>query len=113
MIIRTKLVPITWLGTTEHGFACGYVGVPQEHPLYGLHYDEIHNKYPSLEIHGGLTFSESKEPPYNVTPNFPNEILWWIGFDTAHYQDNSINCDKSYCELELAKLLKQIQEIAS
>lgn len=55
------------------GFLCGYAGVPQSHPLYGLDYDD-----PLLEdvyAHGGLTFSGE------------DDGLWWYGFDCGHAWD--------------------------
>jgi len=63
------------------GHRCGYVGIPKEHPLYGVDYS---NKDPSPEfifdVHGGLTYSGGG--------NFPIESdLWWFGFDCAHYDD--------------------------
>lgn len=35
------------------GALCGYVGVPEGHPMYRKHYDEV-----DVRAHGGLTFSD-------------------------------------------------------
>lgn len=71
----------------EHGgFQCralqgpasknGYVAIPAGHPWHGKHYDDI-----AADVHGGLTFAAygGEDSPW------PDEKLWWIGFDTAHY----------------------------
>lgn len=40
------------------GALCGYVGVPESHPMYNVEYDNVHNAYPDLSVHGGLTYSD-------------------------------------------------------
>ena len=52
----------------------GYVRIPKAHKFYQKGYDDIGN---AIECHGGLTFSGDLE----------NDGDWYIGFDTAHYQD--------------------------
>jgi hypothetical protein len=49
---------------------CGYVYIPEGHPLFGKGYDEI-----DIDVHGGLTFSERVGK------------YWLIGFDCAHMGD--------------------------
>ena len=103
MEIKTKLVPITWLPTIiPHGYGCGYIGVPPEHPWYGKHYDDL----PNVGVHGGLTYSNN-----NVNHQLPDGY-WWIGFDTAHYGDNIQNCDEQYClhQIELLKLQEWLRK---
>lgn len=51
---------------------CGYVRVPEGHPLHGLSYDNAH-----FEVHGGITFAGDLDP----RPGF------WFGFDCAHLND--------------------------
>ena len=58
------------------GHRCGYVGVPKEHPMYGLDYEKYTDE---IDCHGGLTYSgflgeENKE-------------YWYFGFDCAHFGD--------------------------
>lgn len=53
----------------------GYVRIPQGHEFYGKGYD--HDGLMNIECHGGLTFSGDLE----------NDGDFYIGFDTAHYQD--------------------------
>lgn len=69
------------------GTWCGYVGLPETHPLHGLNYgsEEFLER---LETHHGLTFSDTF---VDVKDRFelPDELrlLWWIGFDCAHFGD--------------------------
>lgn len=102
MKIKTKLLPITCLpSSVPHGYGNGYVGVPPEHPWYGLSYDEIHEKYPNLSVHGGLTYSDS------IIGDDESPNTWWVGFDTCHLDDNKITCDERYCETEVESLKQQ------
>ena len=67
--------------TMDMGHRCGYVRVPESHPLYGKHYQE--EEVYSLDVHGGITFSR------HVTANqieFFSEG-YWIGFDCNHCFD--------------------------
>jgi len=61
---------------------CGYVGVPENHPLYGKDYEDHH-----FDIHGGLTFSADRRPVKHGDPEPPNDGLWWFGFDCNHSND--------------------------
>jgi len=71
------------------GALCGYVGVPEGHPLHGKEYDE-----PDVEVHGGLTFAnlcaDSKDEARHIchvpAPGRPDHIFWF-GFDCAHSGD--------------------------
>ena len=60
------------------GHRCGYICIPREHPAYELHYDDI-----NIDVHGGLTYSESS----NNYPIESKEPKFWIGFDCAHFND--------------------------
>lgn len=55
---------------------CGYVGVPLNHLLAGIDYDNL-----DIEVHGGLTFSAKGDG--NIWP----ENYWWFGWDYAHAGD--------------------------
>lgn len=93
----------------SRGHRCGYVGIPSNHPLFGIDMNESINsptlldslrkaplgkrgiipcigwdaKSVTLEIlfdvHGGITYSESSKTYL--------EKLWWFGFDCAHGED--------------------------
>lgn len=82
------------------GHLCGYVGVPEGHPAYGLDYDDAsalgeadEDGYHSLRVHGGLTFAgpcqEGQEEQgicHVPQPGQPDKV-WWLGFDAAHAWD--------------------------
>lgn len=55
------------------GFRCGYVDVPEGHPLHGLGYDSP--AVCGLDVHGGVTFSQMEDG------------AWRIGFDCGHQGD--------------------------
>lgn len=66
---------------------CGYVGVKQEHPYYGKHYDDVplpDNAHP----HGGLTFAGHCHGVICHNHNsHEKDKIWWLGFDFAHAED--------------------------
>lgn len=39
---------------TPLGVLCGYVGIPERHPLCNVYYNDVED----IEVHGGLTFSD-------------------------------------------------------
>lgn len=61
------------------GHLCGYVGIPNTHPLWSKHYsdDEVWN----IHAHGGLTHSGEDLDDSAGT--------WWFGFDCSHGGDLS------------------------
>lgn len=65
----------------RRGHRCGYVGVPPEHPAFGLDYTS--DILSEIWIHGGLTFANGGNC-YPVDGNY-----WWLGFDCAHYRDRT------------------------
>ena len=65
-------------GLTERGWGNGYVRIVEGHPFYAMNYMDI-----PVNVHGGLTFSEHITNSDNWSDGF------WVGFDTAHYGDNS------------------------
>lgn len=103
----------------ECGWGNGYVLIPKGHKFYGLEYDDI-----DVNVHGGLTYSgiylgwiekyEEDGNDYELDINLKKKIdkngyeflmdYWVLGFDTAHYGDNLINCTKNYV-LAQTKLL--------
>jgi hypothetical protein len=60
------------------GTVNAYVGVKPYHPLYGVKYEEL----PSLDVHGGLTYSN------HGGGSWP-EGYWWFGWDYGHCNDKS------------------------
>src|SRR5947209_3531858 len=81
---------------------CGYVGVTKGHPLFGMNYDEVEEKY-DIQVHGGLTFSamcdgdEENGICHVATDEKGKDIrAWWLGFDCAHYRDLRPNFADAY-----------------
>lgn len=58
------------------GFRCGYVAIPESHPLCGVYYDDVPEDVICC-VHGGLTYSG----------NLQGEAAWAFGFDCAHLGD--------------------------
>jgi hypothetical protein len=65
------------------GHLCGYVGVPQRHPLYGRSYDEVYDLI-DPEVHGGLTYADQGNEAVGE-----DLAAWYFGFDCAHSGDLS------------------------
>jgi hypothetical protein len=64
------------------GFRCGYVGVPEGHPLHGVGYDTAqYEDAQNIDVHGGLTFSDG-DGKYPVESD-----LWFFGYDCGHLYD--------------------------
>lgn len=69
------------------GHWCGYVGVPEGHPLFGQGDSDG-----LFAVHGGITFAgacqEDKEHGvcHAPLPGRPEKV-WWLGFDCAHAGD--------------------------
>lgn len=94
---------------TDMGHRCGYVGLPQSHPLYGVDYSDESSvlTFPAgeevgkrgiipmlcaggekaspdvvFDVHGGLTYAGGRaEYPA------PSDGLWWFGYDCGHAGD--------------------------
>ena len=100
MQIKTNIRVTDWLPqNVPHGYGCGYIGLPKEHPWYGMDYFSI-----PANVHGGLTWGD-----YNL-PNQEPDGLYWIGFDTNHLNDDQFNCPKEYVESQVEALKKQALE---
>jgi hypothetical protein len=64
-----------------HGHLCGYVGVPENHPWYEKHQDEV-----DVQVHGGLTYGAHCQ---DVICHSKPQKTWWLGFDCCHMGDLS------------------------
>jgi len=82
------------------GHLCGYVGVPEGHPLFGLKYTDADDRaapdedgYREFKVHGGLTFSDlcqegGEETGICHAPAHGRpDRVWWFGFDAMHAWD--------------------------
>ncbi len=84
---------------------CGYVGVAEGHPLFGVPYNRCpqschearfcweHSPDAVLDAHGGITYSaacQEGDEAANIChipePGQPDHV-WWFGFDCAHAGD--------------------------
>ena len=113
-------------GMNSHWF-CGYVRVPEGHPLHGLDYTDLapgvlwddikdeevggrsiisplcaNPKAGALDIlfdvHGSLNFANK----------FKDDDGWWFGFDCNHVDDSPEIQDAEYTSEETQKLAQQI-----
>jgi len=93
----------------ETGWGTGYVIIPKEHKLHGVHYDDIH-----VDIHGGLTFASMvQKDMLNSFSQLTEEDIggWMVGFDTAHYMDNKYTCPKEFVIQETNRLKEQLEKL--
>ena len=67
------------------GHRCGYVKIPDGHPLFQGSSLKKLNLLDQLRVHGGITYSEVSQY-YSIEAD---EIAWWIGFDCAHAFDGT------------------------
>jgi hypothetical protein len=95
-------LPCLAVRTPWSGNWCGYVGVAEGHPAFGVGYGaadklapEDDDGYRGLRVHGGLTFADFCQEGAEETgichvpqPGQP-ERVWWLGFDCAHCDDLS------------------------
>ena len=81
--MRVFAIENTWLNFTAHGWGNGYVVLPKGHKYHGVDYSDI-----DVDVHCGLTFSESVDNFDSDEIQPEDEGGWVIGFDTAHYGDN-------------------------
>ncbi len=90
------------------GHWCGYVGVSEGHPYFGIGYSDCtktppcEESYcghsPDVDVHGGLTYAEfcqdtddeSRGICHVPLPGRPHKV-WWLGFDCWHSGDLAPN----------------------
>lgn len=105
------------------GHLCGYVGVPEGHPWYGMDYNDV-----PAEVHGRLTYGEQcDDDPERGVCHVPepgeSPHLYWLGFDCAHLYDRSYMTKRGglnlggdiyrtveYVEKHCTELARQAQE---
>ena len=94
-------LPCLAVRNPRNGNWCGYVGVSEGHPAFGLPYTEADNLGPEDEhgwhgfsVHGGITYAafcrDDGEEETGIChvpqPGQPDHV-YWLGFDTAHAYD--------------------------
>lgn len=64
------------------GALCGYVGVPEGHPFFGV------DPCLALDVHGGITYvGKCQGKICHVPRTGEPHVIWWLGFDCAHLDD--------------------------
>ena len=81
----------------NHGWRCGYVGIPMSGSLYKKEEDL------DFSVHGGITFADFDHP-------IKDTGLWWIGFDCGHCYDEGKIRTLEYVQQECRNLVDQIIE---
>lgn len=113
--VRLNLYAYIYQGQIKWLWWCGYVAVPQNHPLHGKDYigewDEVKDEHiPSpvtgLRVHGGITYADDMEG-----------MGWTFGFDCHHGSDGDTPDDEerwktqSYAAHEAERLAEQLAEL--
>jgi hypothetical protein len=106
MKIKTSKAPASSFIPYPHGWGNGYIGVPSDHPWFGVDYDEIHAAHDDLRVHGGLTYSDH----YNCGEKCEDKNYWWVGFDTAHECDGP-HLNEAYVDGEIDNLKKFAEKV--
>lgn len=119
IIIKHKILPFVLESSLDHylqkGWGNGYIAISSNHPCYCLSNGEIYRMFPSIEVHGGITYNgylqkmfwQRINPKYKI-PNNPK--LWILGFDTAHYNSTKEDWpDEKSVLSEAIKFKKQLE----
>lgn len=136
-----------WAVAVLRGYAhkqwwCGYVGVPKDHPLYGVKYNSPCPgvTWESLEntrvasrgvfsiVCGVLNMAQEKGPDVDFVFDVhgsitwsdrhinvgrtPEDGLWWFGFDCNHVGDTVYVQDKAYVIEQCESLARQLAKFA-
>lgn len=111
------------------GALCGYVGLPPEHPLHGVQYEDL-----DVSVHGDLTFAGACSPGEDeshgichIPASGEPDHVWWLGFDCNHgcdyapayatrvpgyLRDGGTYRDIAYVKKEIASLAQQLAALA-
>lgn len=68
-----------------HGAWCGYVAIPQSHPLYEKTWNDM--AVQNLDVHGGITYNNKCHGKICHVADDKDGPVWWLGFDCAHSGD--------------------------
>ena len=86
-------LPCLAVRSSRSGHWCGYVGVNEGHPCFGVGYDDV-----NVSVHGGLTYARHcKGSICHIPGEGEPDHVWWLGFDCAHCGDYSPQ-DAKYAE---------------
>jgi len=90
--------------TPNYGHFCGYVRVLESSPFYKK--DLYNGDYDSIDVHGGVTWSEPHLPWEKAEKADPGN--WWVGFDTIHGFDDIANWDHESIIAETKRLAHEL-----
>ncbi|GAF90799.1 unnamed protein product [marine sediment metagenome] len=103
------LIPRERIEGLDTGTHNGYVVIKPDHRFYQMDYS--HEELYEIEVHGGLTFADYAGSLLNdkmLKKHNVDKDDWVLGFDTAHYSDNSGLHDKAYVRDQAQKLHDQL-----
>ena len=80
--IEHQYTCVIWRNDTT-GAWCGYVLLPEGHPLHGVEYQSVPAQY-EIDIHGGVTYSGKASELMAFLDEDPR---WAYGFDCGHCYD--------------------------
>ncbi len=84
----------------------GYVVIPEGHPYFGVHADEI-----PVDVHGGWTFSGRYGSDLDweeLKDEYKTKKHWVVGWDTLHAGDSRAKWPKSKVEKENARAAMEL-----
>lgn len=101
------------------GHRCGYVGVPEDHPLYKHSYlqelELLDNEAPKtyFKVHGGITYSDffGERLHDSGLVDIEPKKYWFFGYDCNHACDIGVERSLEYCIGECKKLANQLKEV--
>lgn len=94
----------------------GYVILDRNHPISGMYYSDIDEKY-DIEVHGGITFADQlsifkHSTDLSKTPELLDyQDYWVIGFDTQHADDNAEKWNAEITLKETEAFTEQLMKI--
>ena len=94
----------------------GYVILDRNHPISGMYYSDIDEKY-DIEVHGGITFSDrlsifKHSTDLSKTPELLDyQDYWVVGFDTQHADDNPEKWNAEITLKETEAFTEQLMKI--
>ena len=74
-------LPCLILRIPDVGHLCGYVGIPQSHPVFGKGCKDVPGR-----VHGGITYSDHKITSVSDEHDRYADY-YWLGFDCGHLGD--------------------------
>lgn len=117
-VVGYFLSDISSIRSTELLFGThnGYVILDRNHPISGMYYGDIDEKY-DIEVHGEITFSNrlstfKHSTDFSETPELLDyQDYWVLGFDTQHAGDNAEKWNAESTLKETERFAEQLMKI--